>query len=371
MASRRWCALAAALLLLPGVLQGQPTGPKPAGNAALQYWLAFAALNEFTDAEEKLFESWKSGPPPKEAQDRLAADQAALRALRRGAKTAACDWGLYYEDGPGLLLPYLQKARSLARRACLNARAHFEQRQPAEAIEDILATLTLARHVGSDGTMISLLVQFAIESVAIEAAAPYLTGLDRASLKRLQQGLESLPPGGNVKSTLRLEREHMLGWLVRQVKAKVGAETLDKILAPDVAFAELLKRAGGRDGILKQLQEVEPYYDEMEKILSLPADEQQAQFALLAKKAETNPFAKMLLPAIDKVLQADAKARTRLALFRAALAVVQGGPERLKDHPDPAGKGPFEHQKLDQGFELKSKLIDARGQRVTLRVGAR
>ena len=57
-----------------------------------------------------------------------------------------------------------------------------------------------------------------------------------------------------------------------------------------------------------------------------------------------------------------------MALFKAAIAVVQGGPDKLKDIKDPFGDGPFEYRALDKGFELKSKLL-FKGQPVTLTVG--
>ena len=57
-----------------------------------------------------------------------------------------------------------------------------------------------------------------------------------------------------------------------------------------------------------------------------------------------------------------------MALFQAALAVVRGGPDKLKEIKDPFGDGPFEYRALDKGFELKSKLL-ASGKPVTLVVG--
>jgi hypothetical protein len=59
---------------------------------------------------------------------------------------------------------------------------------------------------------------------------------------------------------------------------------------------------------------------------------------------------------------------TQKALFRAALTVVQGGPDKLKDIKDPFGDGPFQYRALDQGFELKSRLL-FKGQPVLLTVG--
>jgi len=57
-----------------------------------------------------------------------------------------------------------------------------------------------------------------------------------------------------------------------------------------------------------------------------------------------------------------------MALFKVALAVVQGGPEKLNGIQDPFGDGPFEYRPLDNGFELKSKLV-IKDHPVTLTVG--
>jgi hypothetical protein len=60
--------------------------------------------------------------------------------------------------------------------------------------------------------------------------------------------------------------------------------------------------------------------------------------------------------------------QVRFAMLLAAIAVAEGGPEKLKDIKDPFGTGPFEHRTLEHGFELKSKLI-LEDRPVTLQVG--
>jgi hypothetical protein len=74
---------------------------------------------------------------------------------------------------------------------------------------------------------------------------------------------------------------------------------------------------------------------------------------------------------MDKLAAAQRRAQTQMALFKAALAVVQGGPDKLKDIQDPFGEGPFAYQPLDRGFELKSKLLYHNEKPVTLTVGHR
>jgi hypothetical protein len=55
-------------------------------------------------------------------------------------------------------------------------------------------------------------------------------------------------------------------------------------------------------------------------------------------------------------------------MLLAGIAVVEGGPEKLKDLKDPFGSGPFEYRQIGNAFELKSQL-KFEGQNVTLKFG--
>ncbi len=80
-------------------------------------------------------------------------------------------------------------------------------------------------------------------------------------------------------------------------------------------------------------------------------------------------MAETFYPQLDKFLDSQRRHQTQLALFQAALSIVQGGPNKLNDIKDPYGEGPFEYRALDKGFELKSKLL-VKGQPLTLTIGA-
>jgi hypothetical protein len=73
---------------------------------------------------------------------------------------------------------------------------------------------------------------------------------------------------------------------------------------------------------------------------------------------------------MDKIMARERRYQAQIALFKAALAVVQGGPGKLKDTKDPFGDGPFEYRALGKGFELKSNLCYEE-KPVTLTVGQR
>src|SRR5262249_47277332 len=131
------------------------------------------------------------------------------------------------------------------------------------------------------------------------------------------------------------------------------------------------------------LEDLLPVYDELARLLALPwkeFDEQYPQFVKKAKAAKplcdfvlpsaANPVSSFILPPMDKIVARERRYQAQFALFKAALAVVQGGPDKLKDIKDPFGDGPFEYRALDKGFELKSKLL-YNERPVTLTVGQR
>src|SRR5436305_10181793 len=136
--------------------------------------------------------------------------------LRRGAKLRRCDWGLDYNDGLGLLLPHLAKARDLARLAALHARLEFHRGHPDEGVEDVAAIFVLARHV-TDPIMIALLVSYNIDGIAVEALAPELPRLGE-SLHSLAAHLEKLPATATLSQVILNEKMHMDGWMIQKLR---------------------------------------------------------------------------------------------------------------------------------------------------------
>ena len=83
--------------------------------------------------------------------------------------------------------------------------------------------------------------------------------------------------------------------------------------------------------------------------------------------AETaSVFGEMLI--FQDMMAQETDPEVRLAMLLASIAVVESGPEKLKEIKSPFG--PYEYRALDKGFELKSKLL-YEGQPVTLTVGKR
>jgi hypothetical protein len=375
-APRTLCALLGALALLG--LPQTAGAADPATNAALKYYQGFELLTRLDKEQQKLLEQWDTIPLDGAAVKLLDDGRHTLLYLQRGAKLAHCNWGLDYEDGPTLLISHLQPARNTARLAALRMRYRFEQGDPQGALEDFVATLVLSRHVASDPILISILVQYAIEATAIEALAGHLPKLGTPALQTLAARLETLPPASTVAQAVRLiEKEQMLNWMVRKIKEseKQGQdawrEVIKQIAASEKEAEVFFKTVGPASAaeVLRIVEGMAQHYDEMAKLLPLPKDQFEAQWPGFVQKARAaNPMAAQILPSMDHFLASHYRAGTRMALFKAAIAVAQGGPDRLKTIRDPFGQGPFEYRALPQGFELKSKLT-YKGEPVKLTVG--
>jgi hypothetical protein len=115
-----------------------------------------------------------------------------------------------------------------------------------------------------------------------------------------------------------------------------------------------------------------PIYDKITAMMDRPPAEMKSAETLLA---EVGPPARALgmglLPAAIACRTNEMAHQTRLAMLKAAMAVVRGGPEALKDESfkDPYSDGPFAYEKTPGGFRLASKTRDRDGKPVTMEFG--
>jgi len=321
-------------------------------------------------------------PLDAQARDLVAKAEYSLTMMRRGAALARCDWGVSYEDGVFLRLPQAPAARVLSALACLRARIRFEEGQSAEAVDDVLAAMTLGRHVSREGGLVILLFAYQIEHRAIETLAQHLPMLNADTIKNLQSRLAALPPFASQATALISCEEQTLDWFIRQVK---GAKDKDSLLA-SFAWIGISEGKGGNtaegaraflkecgdtaEGVVKFAMEAKPSYALLAKKIDLPLDEFQMEFQCEAMAKSGNPVFRVFFPALPKCRQSQARVDIRRAQLSAALAVQLEGKKALKNHPDPVAGGAFEYIAFDGGFELHSKAkLD--GREVTLTVGKR
>ena len=231
--------------------------------------------------------------------------------------------------------------------------------------------------------MIEQLVGYAIATTAIDAAAPYLPELKSALPPNAAAAMSAVPAEPTIAQLLLKEKQVGPLWLLDRLKAAerhqpgswrmVWKETFDAALAASEGEAganrEVIQSVKSLEQATKWFDEMLPLYDELIKLSALPGREFDARYPEFVKKAKAiNPLAETFYPQLDKFLDSQRRHQTQLALFQAALSIVQGGPNKLGNIKDPSGDGPFEYRALDQGFELKSKLL-VKGQPLTLIVG--
>jgi hypothetical protein len=366
------------VFVLPLGLATADAPSNPDTNAALKYWQAFATLPRFTDAEQKN-KLAVSLSKPLDAQARQMVTRAAysLRMLHYGATLPRCDWGIAYEDeGLSVLCPHSDAARVLANLACLSARVHFEEDRDAEALDDLVAAMTLGRHISRDGPFFMLLTGFAIEHRTIETLAQYMPKLDAKRIENLKRRLDALPAGGRPATAMKFEEVFALDWFVRKVRETKDQDSLLALLTraldtPEKGRAFLAECGGTTEGVLQFAEETRRSYALMAKKLDLPPDQVAKEFERERKKQAGNPVFRIIFPALVKVRSRQAVIDVRRALMSAALAIRLKGHDALKNHPDPVVGGSIAYEAFDGGFELRSKLKDGDDRPVTLTVGRR
>ena len=349
--------------------QAADARPDPADNAALKYWQAFALLPTLDEGQEKRLEHWADAPLDAALLKLIERSRESREYLHRGARMRRCDWGLDYEDGVFVRLPHLPKARSLAVLTALHARQEFEQGHWREGWDDVTALLALGRHLEMEPLFVQRWVGRAIESVAIDAAAPFLPDLKAILPASAPAAIDAMPAGATLPQVVLNEKQVFMMSAIRQLKEAEQRRPGSWKDFWKSGFEGAGQSVQTFEQAVKWLEDFLPYYDELSRMSTLSWKDFDAQYPAFAAKAKAaNPLADQILPMNDAMVATERRTITRLALFRAALAVVQGGPDRLGEIQDPFGDGPFEYRAMDEGFELRSKG-PYQGKPLTLAVG--
>jgi hypothetical protein len=376
--------------------QAQPTEtvirlsvqPMPAPKPALRY-LLLPDLKEMTPGNPipnylrcLLDDDFSSG--------REVVGHAALRQADRAARMDKPDWQILLKlrtDGIGLLIPDVQKLRTLA--AGLQGRFHEEVAQ--HRFDDALVTaktmFAMSRHMGEHPTLIGDLVGIAISFVAI---APLEEMLQQPGCPNLYWALTNLPnPMISLETGLAGERMLLLSELSDlKDQAPMTAEELKKavahvdrirafdndnrdkrttrqILDARTKDAEAVRAARRRlvdvglpeeqverfppDQVIlldeRRLSEV--HRDEFMKLMALPAWQAEA-LAKEIKKPKERALFDLFIPAVFKVRRAQGRLDQRIALLRHVealrlYAAEHNGklPEKLAEITVPLPDDPF------------------------------
>jgi hypothetical protein len=359
-------------------------------NPALLYHQGLLMIPQLSEADRKyLFETeWRNTAQDQRCNDLIAGYRNVFKMLRRAAASQVpCDWGIDMSDGPETLLPALSRFKSLAQIACLRARKHLTDGKQDAARDELLATVVMGRNVSRDGTVISALVQIAVENIVTSFIAENFYQFTPEILQELAAGLNSGPPRSWVHQCMAVEKYSFCDWLIgkindfdteaggnqAQVQTKLR-ELLKNVLGGAETEAERLRAAnlpdefiratdGSALGLINYVKQLEPLYDEATRILGLPWSEYQAPTAEFEKRMASHPnvLARQFFPALGKARAREFPMEAKLAMLQAAIAYKLHGEAAFNSIADPFGEGAFGLRRftldgVDRGFELQSKL---------------
>jgi hypothetical protein len=329
-------------------------------NAAQLYRQAFALISEEDGKACFAIKEDQITPPSDDVLALVERGRPGLEELHRAADLAECDWGLpLSQAGFFEAMQVHSKARQLAALAYLRARVAFQARRDGQALNDLLALMAMARHVGMGRFYVCGLVQFAIEQIVIRGAAPAVPRQDQATLEVAMARIDGLPASLGLSDAARAEKAYFLDTYRAEVDKLTPVEIpnyLGSLHAPTVAEAILAHTEGHPTRLLELLDSTGPAFDELAEIYSRPFDQiEPAVVASRAAYAATNPLALSILEQSERMRPAWEKAVADRALFRAALAIAAGGTGQHASVHDPFGTGPFRYRPLDGGFELMSQ----------------
>lgn len=351
-------------------------------NPALLYWQAFLQLPHLSDQETALLKNSRSYPLDKKYEELGSRYGFTMRLLRQATRLKSpCDWGIDLADGPETLLPHLAKAKGVATAARFRTRYFLEQGQESEAVQDLVGSFVLARHLAGDGTLISVLVQIAMENIVVATVAENYYAFSTPALQRILAGIDAAPARYTVSRSIGTGERCMGSWFtakIADIRAQYPGDDAKVISAirellagtmtdqQDYKQADAYIAAGGgtSEGLLALMKATEPFYNEMQALAALPyASFDAANNAFFAKvEISTNPFVRSLFPALNKARVKEFAAQAYLDMLRATVKYRLEGTDGLKKVNDPFGAGPFAFRRFvfedeDRGFELKSNLV--------------
>jgi hypothetical protein len=358
--------------------QSPPSEDSLGQNAALKYWLAFDSLPTSGLNDKDLSNALNMlGPVDDKLAAFLTSCEPALREFRRGAKMPRCVWGFSLEDGTNVLTPQLMKAHHFARIPCLQAHWYFQQGKPAEAIDDLIATMTLGRHISSLSVM-GVLLDHAIAEEAMYVAADQLNKLGPAELKRLSQGIEGLPTAMTFSQSLIAEAHIIHETAIKTLSEPGGKEKFLRLYGGDEDPMDKILRRLSQEQLREMEIKLRAVYERLAEIAELPlpefdnaseellSDEQLREPARIPATVTVRYVRKIRVGSIDKYV-------THWAMFQAAIAVCENGEAALsaERYQDSLVGGPFSYEKTPNGFRLKSKMLRVDGYPFSFEFGHR
>src|SRR6185503_7629102 len=293
-------------------------------NPALIYHQGLLMVPQLSDEDRKyvIQTDWRTRALDQRCIDLVTTYRNTFKMLRRAAASEVpCDWGIDMSDGPATLLPGLARFKSIAQVAELRARVHFAEGNQEAAREELLATIAMAHNVSKDGTLISVMVQVAMEGLVASFIAENFYQFAPETLEELASRLNAGPPHGSVQQSMAVEKSSFYEWLIQritqidtdasgnpqQVQAKVRelwknhfSESESDKQADKIVDEWIRASDGSAAGLIAYVKQLEPFYEEITDIAGMPWSEYQIRYPEFEKKthAHSNVLARDFFSAI-------------------------------------------------------------------------
>jgi len=382
------------LLILSGIVSGaHGEHYRTDINPALLYYQAFLVAPKGSEDYSQYLTTndwWKGWCRGQPLSDRFGSAvsnfDAELGFVRQAAhQTVPCDWGIDLSRGAETLLPQLARAKRLVIDSQYQIPWDLQNGNQAEARDDLLADLALGRNISRTRTLISVLVEIAIESLVCDEAAKDFHRFSPETLQQLLDGFDVAPPRGTIAECVPTEKaihDRTLSRFEDLQKRypdnnEAGMDALRGLLNfyTQDEWERLTNAAGGTlGGVIQEVRDSGPSYAKLGQFMALPYGEYEgrlkydSQRDLLKAQFEKpgNPLFSQTVSSWQGCRHREFRIEVDLAMVRAAIEYQLRGEAGLKSVADPCGNGPFSFQRfvlngVDRGFELKSQLILSKG----------
>ena len=322
-------------------------------NAADVYREAFALYNALSKEEQGILSDWRTNVDDAVAAKLCEAIRPICDLMHEAAAVANCDWGLDQPLTFETKLPHLGKARNLGRAAVWSA-AHCRANDLAGATDDLTADLQLGHQLSHGSGIIGLLVDLAMQTMAVDYMAAN-TGRYRGA------------PGERVMAALddpldRSAWSQVMGQEVGAVENLIGKLTAMPATEAARYLTALLNGKPDESvqwdpAIIPMIQQVADFERNWAKVLASSTEaEYQAVMRQYDNLLAANQIAAAVMPS-DKLMDKAQRTTVNQALVLAGLAVATAGPSALAAYPDPSTGQSFTYRAVPGGFELQSSYL--------------
>lgn len=351
-----------------------------AGNAALLYYRAFSPdwLTHRRPETAKVLDAWRNDTSKKPGEElRWVLTYKPLEEIDKAARRSYCEWEQHErlrKEGIYMLLPDVQSMREFANLLALRARFQLQAGEYDKAVHTFQTGFALSRHVAEGLTLIQALVGLAINNIMLAEVERWI---EKPDAPNLYWSLTALPsPYIDLRRSLQGERFFMdslfpnLREAMIEKKPELFGQDRMRVVVRDLQLAGVMNlegdmpNLGGKLGLALYAAKVYPeakkalvaegwkaevveqmpvtvtalmyevlnyerIYDDLIKWYGTPYAEAKKGMAKAMETITASPsgvpvgkmLARMLLPALDKVIMAGLRTDRKIAALRCVEAM--------------------------------------------------